>query len=103
MADAFFASGLLAWLAGAVVSLASSRRPPVARIAGCTFALLGALLQTVASVAAILRGSAQVWTLPFGVPLFSWSVRLDPLSAFFNLALAILAGAVSVYSLGYLR
>src|SRR5438132_13227890 len=98
MADAFFASGLLVWLAGAIVSLASSRRPSVARIAGCTFGLLGAVLQAIASVAAILRGSADVWTLPFGVPLFSGSVRLDPLSAFFNLALAILAVSASRYS-----
>ena len=103
MADALFASGLIAYLAGAVASLAAWHRPSVARLAGCALALVGALLEVLASVSAIARGSADPWTLPFGVPLFSWSVRLDPLSAYFNLALAILAVAVSVYSVGYLR
>jgi hydrogenase-4 component B len=103
MARAFFTSGLLAYLAGAVLSLASTRRSSLARVAGCALALLGALFETVASLVAIVGGSADIWTLPFGVPLFSWSVRLDPLSAYFNLTLAILAGAVSVYSFGYLR
>ncbi len=56
-----------------------------------------------ASSIALLHGATELWTLPFGVPLFSWSVRIDPLSAYFNLALAILAAAVSVYSFGYLR
>ena len=37
------------------------------------------------------------------MPLFSWTVRLNALSAFFNLALGILAAAVSIYSFGYLR
>ena len=35
--------------------------------------------------------------------LFPCTVRLDPLSAWFTLALALLALAVSVYSFGYLR
>jgi hydrogenase-4 component B len=61
------------------------------------------LLEALASASAIAHPAATVWTLPFGVPLFSWSVRLDALSAYFNLALAILAVAVSVYSFGYLR
>ena len=36
-------------------------------------------------------------------PLFSWTMRLDPLSAYFSLTLGILAAAVSMYSFGYLR
>ena len=36
-------------------------------------------------------------------PLFAWTVRLNALSAWFQLALSLLAAAVSVYSFGYLR
>jgi len=43
------------------------------------------------------------WNLPFGVPLFAWTVRLNALSVCFQLALWLLAAAVSVYSFGYLR
>lgn len=48
-------------------------------------------------------GTAAEWSIPCGVPLFSWTVRLDPLSAFFTLALGIVAAAISVFSIGYLK
>ena len=54
-------------------------------------------------MATLARGAAATWTIPIATPVFPWTVRLDPLSAWFNLTLAILALAVSVYSFGYLR
>ncbi len=66
-------------------------------------ALLGALLETAASAVALTQGATASWNLPCGVALFSWTVRLDPLSAFFSLALGLVAAAVSIYSWGYLR
>jgi len=48
-------------------------------------------------------GGVTTWDLPSGVPLFSWAIRVNPLSAYFNLALGILATAVSIYSFGYVR
>jgi hydrogenase-4 component B len=101
--SALFIAGLVAYLTGAVFSLFSFREPGAARVASCAFALVGALLETGASVAALVTGVTVAWTLPFGVELFSWTVRLTPLAAFFNLALGILAAAVSIYSFGYLR
>ena len=52
---------------------------------------------------ALFGGKALIWTLPIGITLFPWTIRLDPLSAYFNLTLALLALAVSVFSAGYLR
>ncbi|MCL4402131.1 MAG: hydrogenase 4 subunit B [Acidobacteria bacterium] len=101
--SALFAAGLIAWLIGALASLAGSRRAAMARILAFGMALLGALLELVASAIAIARGASETWNLPCGIPVFAWTVRLDALSAYFNLALAILAIAVSVYSFGYLR
>src|ERR1019366_8877998 len=101
--SALFTGGLVAWLAGAVAGLAGFRTPRLARIGAFGLALAGALLEIAPAVVALPRGGSSTWNLPFGVPLFSWTVRLNALTAYFNLALGILAAAVSIYSFGYLR
>jgi hydrogenase-4 component B len=101
--ESLFNAGLVAYLAGAAAGLAGFRSPRLARAAAFGLALVGALFETGAAVLTLWQGAAATWSLPFGVPLFSWSVRLNALSAFFNLALGILGVAVSVYSFGYVR
>ena len=101
--ESLFNAGLIAYLAGAAAGLAGIRVPRRARVAALGLALAGALLEIGAAVMTLWYGTAATWSLPFGVPLFSWSVRLNALSAYFNLALGILAAAVSIYSFGYLR
>jgi hydrogenase-4 component B len=98
-----FLSGIVVWLAGAMASLALWRQPSAARRVGCGTALGGSLLVLVGSAAAIFGGSSAGISLPFGNPVFSWTIRMDPLSAYFNVTLAALAAAVSLYSFGYLR
>lgn len=100
--DVLFMGGLGAYLAGAAAGLAGFAAPRRARIAAFAFALVGALAQ-IAAAAGALGSPSLTWNLPCGVPLFSWTVRLNALSAYFNLALGILATAVSIYSFGYLR
>src|ERR1041385_7473806 len=97
------AAGLFAYLAGAISGLACWRRPSTARTASCACAILGAILQLAASSAVLAGAKVATWPLPVSSPLFPWTIRLDALSAWFNLALAILALAVSVYSFDYLR
>src|ERR1017187_7050492 len=101
--NALFTGGLIAYLAGAAAGIAGFRTPRRARIGAFGFALAGALLEIIAAVVAIDRGGVTTWNLPSGVPLFSWTVRVNALSAYFNLTLGILAAAVSVYSFGYVR
>ena len=96
-------AGLLAYLAGAAASLGSFRDPRRARLGGFGCAVGGALLELLAASIAIGRGGVTTWSLPCGVALFSWTIRLNALSAYFNLALGIVAVAASIYSLGYLR
>jgi hydrogenase-4 component B len=91
------AAGLAFYFLGALAGLASSKRISFA------LACLGSILQLAASWAALAGGTVATWTLPVGTPLFPWTIRLDPLSAWFNLAFAALSLAVSVYSLGYIR
>ena len=98
-----FLSGIIIWLAGAVASLALWRKPVAARRVACAAALAGSIFDLSASAFAIFSSSPSVIGLPFGNPVFSWAVRIDPLSAYFNVTLGVLAAAVSLYSLGYLR
>ena len=98
-----FTAGLVAYLAGAAAAIIGFRTPRRARIGAFGLALAGALFEIVAAVVALAQGGITTWNLPSGVPLFSWAIRINALSAYFNLALGILAAAVSVYSFGYVR
>jgi hydrogenase-4 component B len=98
----FLACALVSFLAGAVAGLATWKRPSAARIAPFGFAVLGSLLLALAGFGALGHPNASTWNLPL-VTLFPCTVRLDPLSAWFTLSLAVLALAASVYSFGYLR
>src|ERR1035438_5338908 len=102
MPNGLLAAALLAFLAGAVSGLATWKRPAAARVVAFAFAVLGSLLLAVASVGALAFPTGATWSLPL-VTLFPCTVRLDPLSAWFTLTLAILGLAVSVYSWEYLR
>ena len=101
--NACFTGGLIAYLAGTAAGIAGFRVPRRARIGVFGCALAGALLEIIAAVVSLARGGITTWNLPSGVPLFSWTIRVNALSAYFNLTLGILAAAVSVYSFGYLR
>ena len=101
--DLLFNVALACYVFGAIAALTSVWRPAAARVLAFSFAFSGALLETAASSITIARGTTIQWSLPCGIDLFSWTVRLDPLSAFFSLALGILAAAVSIFSFGYMR
>jgi hydrogenase-4 component B len=102
----FYAAGLLAFAFGAVGGLAAHLLGKNTRWFSwvfCCAALGGALFEGCAAYGGLIRGAEFSWALPAGVPYISYSVRLDPLSSFFLLTLSVLAAAVAVYSLGYLR
>src|SRR5579859_3588983 len=93
---AFFSTGALA-------SLAAWRKPALCRYLCCGSALAGASFGGLAAVLGILQGTPVRWSVSSGIPLFAYSFNYDALAGFFNLTLAILAGAVSIYSFGYLK
>jgi hydrogenase-4 component B len=104
---AFLTAGLASFLIGALGGLATGfgpwkQRPAAARVVPFAFSVLGSLLLLIAAFAALARPGSVTWNLPL-LTLFPCTVRLDPLSAWFTLTLAILSLAVSVYSFGYLR
>src|SRR5579864_3896911 len=101
--ELLFNAALACYLAGAFAGLASIRRWSGARVLIFSLSLLGGLLETASAVMTIAQSMTAQWSLPSGIDLFTWTVRLDPLSAYFSLALGILATAVSIFSFGYLR
>jgi hydrogenase-4 component B len=98
-----FALSLAAYATGAFACLVSWRTPALARYICCGAALVGAALEGLAAVLGILQGTPVRWSVTSGVPLFAYSFNYDALAGFFNLTLAILAGAVSIYSFSYLK
>lgn len=98
-----FALSIAAYFTGAFASLASWRKPALARRVCCGTALAGATFGGLAAVLSIIQGTPVRWSIPSGIPLFAYSFSYDALTALFNLALAILTIAVSIYSLGYLK
>ena len=102
-AVASFVLGGATYSIGAVASLASWRKPALARYICCVGALAGGVMGGLAAVLAILHGTPVRWSVPSGIPLFAYSFSYDALGGFFSLILAILTIAVSIYSFGYLK
>src|SRR5229473_24993 len=100
---ATFTLSLAAYLTGALTSLVTWRTPALCRYICCGSGLTGAIFGGFAAVFEILQGTPVRWSISSGIPLFAYSFDYDALAGFFNLTLAILAGAVSIYSFGYLK
>src|SRR5216683_2446584 len=98
-----FALGLAAYSTGAIACLASWRKPALARYLCCSLALAGGVLEGLASLLSVFQGTPVRWSISSGIPLFAYSFSYDALAGFFNLALAILATAVAIYSFSYLK
>jgi hydrogenase-4 component B len=101
-----YTAGLLVYAAGAFGGLAghfSKRTGSWISSLLCFLSLTGGLLEAGASAGALFSKTDLAYSLSSGVPYLSYTVRLDPLSAYFNLALSLLAVSVSVYSIGYIQ
>ncbi len=101
IAQAFF-GGMILYAAAGLFGLVAARHRRLVRIVACAFASLGAVLEAIASLAVIADVHETMISIPSGVFFIQYTFRLDPLSCYFNLALAVVSFAVSIYSLGYL-
>jgi hydrogenase-4 component B len=101
-----YSAGLLVYAIATLAGLSAYlRKTHAAWIATllCYASLTAAALEFVASAGALMAGAEFNWSLPSGIPFVHYGVRLDPLSAFFNLTLSLLGACVAVYSVGYLK
>ncbi|MGZ4858499.1 MAG: hydrogenase 4 subunit B [Candidatus Angelobacter sp.] len=101
--NATFVFSVAIYLAGACASLASWQKPTLARQICCSTAFAGGAVGGLAAILGVFQGTPAHWSVPSGIPLFAYSFSYDALGGFFNLTLAILAIAVAIYSLGYLK
>jgi hydrogenase-4 component B len=101
--DRAFFGGLIAYGAGAAAGLITPRGSAWQRVLCCGLALLGGLLELCACILSLAGGANAHWEISAGVPFLVYGFRLDALASYFNLILSLLAVAVSIYSLGYLR
>jgi hydrogenase-4 component B len=100
---------LLLFLCGVVAGMILRRRERLANFASFGLAAAGSTLLGICSWVTLVRpgarieaaASVELW--PSLVPYLRFSVKLDGLSAFFCLVLAIVGLALSIYSLGYAR
>jgi hydrogenase-4 component B len=101
-----YLAGLLLYALAALTGLAAHLRKIRATWVAtllCCAAMVAAAFEFSASAASLLVGAEFNWSLPSGMPFLHYGVRLDPLSAFFNLSLSLLAACVALYSVGYLK
>jgi hydrogenase-4 component B len=101
-----YSAGLLIYAVAALAGLSAHlRKITAAWIATslCYATMAAAALELCASAGTLIAGAEFNWSLPSGIQSIHYGVRLDPLSAFFSIALSLLAGCVAVYSIGYLR
>ncbi len=99
--------GLLGYVVGAAAGLLFLRREKAANLFAFGCASLAALCGVVSCAASLATGAAsanQTFVLfPSLIPYVQFTMRLDPLGAFFGLIVSLLGLALSVYSLGYAR
>ena len=103
MLQFFLLIALVGYGLGIFLPLLAHRRPHVQNVLAHGGALLGAVGGVVVGVMGLAADSPFVFSLPSTLPLLSYAVRLDPLSAFFVLVISLVGVAVSVFALGYVR
>jgi hydrogenase-4 component B len=98
---------MLGYAAGAVAGLLLLRFEKLAGNFSFGFAAFASVCGAIASVTALAAGATAAnqnfELLPSLVPYVQFTVRLDPLGAFFWLIVSLLGLAVSIYSSGYAR
>ena len=90
-------------LAGALLALCLNSRPAAAQRAGALSAAAAAAAGLVPALLTLFSSRTETLLLPWRVPLGSFSLRLDPLSALFLVPLFLLTGLGAVYGAGYLK
>src|SRR2546425_396851 len=100
-------ASLCGYVIGAVAGLLLMRREKLASAFSFGAASLSALVGLVAALLFLAGGvgtpAPQIELLPSLVPYIQFTIRLDPLGAFFLVIVSLLGLALSIYSLGYAK
>lgn len=94
---------VLLLLSTAALSPLFSRRERFLIPTAFSLAALASFAAVLAGFLTLEQGLNSAATIPLGLPGLPFNLRLDPLAGFFLIVIGLLAGYVSIYSIGYLR
>ncbi|MCM2266568.1 MAG: hypothetical protein NDI60_02200 [Elusimicrobiales bacterium] len=97
-----FLLSFLLLLCGAALPLLLWRRPLAAQRSAVCCAVAASAVGLVPVLRVLFTGVPASFSFPWSVPLASFSLLLDPLSALFAVPLLLLTGLAAVYGAGYL-
>src|SRR5881397_3203403 len=107
LATTFLNLDLLGYVVGAFAGLLFCRFERAANAYSFGCAAVASLCGIISCAVSLATGAASanepVQLLPSLIPYVQFTVRLDPLAAFFGLIVSLLGLALSLYSLGYAR
>ena len=107
LSTALLKFALLSYVVGAVAGLLFVRSNRVANLCAFGCGVLAGVTGSVAFVASLLATATEFHQsfeiLPSLIPYLQFTIRIDPLGAFFGLIVSLLAIALSLFSLGYAR
>ncbi len=98
-----FLVAIVVLVGGGVVALASARHPARALFIATGSGVLGSALGLVSAASALAGGADVTRSLPWNALNASFSVGVDPLTAWFELALFAIAIPAVVFGAGYMR
>ncbi len=94
---------LIILLSSAALAFCLGKTPSRAQDAGAYGAVAASVSGLIPSVQVLLSGKADTLSLPWPVPLGSFTLNLDPLAAFFLVPVFVLTALSAVYGVDYLK
>jgi len=99
----FLLLSLLILCFSALLTFFCNARQARANFIGASGAVVASVVGLIPIVKTLFRPAAETLSLPWPVPMASFSLALDPLSAFFLLPVFILTAAAAIYGVDYLN
>jgi len=93
--------GLL--IATGLGALVTARFEKLSTLIGAGGALVACIIGLINALPALLAGSTTLFSVPWGIPSGSFSLRIDPLASFFLIPIFLLSGIAAPYGAEYLR
>lgn len=99
----FLLLSLLILLLSALFTACYSCNTERSRFVGVSGAVSASVVGLIPAVKTLLHPAAETLSLPWPVPMGSFSILLDPLSSFFLVPVFILTASAAVYGAGYMK
>jgi formate hydrogenlyase subunit 3/multisubunit Na+/H+ antiporter MnhD subunit len=90
-------------LAGGVFAAVTHRKERISTGIALTGLLTGSILGLVSAIGVLVRGGSLALRIPWSMPMGSFSVGVDPVSAFFILPVLALSALAGIYGASYLK